>query len=155
MPDPHAPRPAHEVLTRDQMRRYARHIALREVGGAGQLRLLGAEVHLVGTGPAAEEAARYLAAAGVGRLVVEPALAARLGDELAALNPDCQVGAPPSHPLDGEGGETTVQAGPFEPDDRLEGCLGALAIMNHIVGVGAAAQTSSPSGAFRWETPRP
>jgi hypothetical protein len=48
--------------------RFARQLALPEVGPAGQERLLRARVAVVGAGLAAETAARYLAAAGVGTL---------------------------------------------------------------------------------------
>ena len=49
-------------------RRYARQLSLPELGPAGQERLLGARVAIVGRDLAAETAARYLAAAGVGTL---------------------------------------------------------------------------------------
>jgi adenylyltransferase/sulfurtransferase len=54
----------------DQLDRYARHIILKEIGGAGQQRLLDAHVALVGAGGIGAPAIQYLAAAGVGRLTV-------------------------------------------------------------------------------------
>jgi adenylyltransferase/sulfurtransferase len=54
----------------EQLSRYARHIVLREVGGAGQTRLLGATVAVIGAGGIGSPALQYLAAAGVGRLIV-------------------------------------------------------------------------------------
>jgi len=57
-------------LSDDQLSRYARHIILREIGGAGQVRLLGACVAVIGAGGIGSPALQYLAAAGVGRLVV-------------------------------------------------------------------------------------
>ncbi len=60
-------------LTDAQLERYARHIVLREIGGAGQARLLGAHVVIVGAGGIGCPAIAYLAAAGVGTLrVIDP-----------------------------------------------------------------------------------
>ena len=53
-----------------ELERYARHIVLKEIGGAGQMRLRGATVALVGAGGIGSPAIQYLAAAGVGTLVV-------------------------------------------------------------------------------------
>jgi adenylyltransferase/sulfurtransferase len=57
-------------LTDAQLDRYARHIILKEIGGAGQRRLLEAHVALVGAGGIGAPAIQYLAAAGVGRLTL-------------------------------------------------------------------------------------
>ena len=53
-----------------QLDRYARHIVLKEVGGAGQAKLLGANVAVVGAGGLGSPCLLYLAAAGVGRITV-------------------------------------------------------------------------------------
>jgi adenylyltransferase/sulfurtransferase len=53
-----------------QLDRYARHIVLKEIGGAGQRRLLGARVAVIGAGGIGSPAVQYLAAAGVGTLRV-------------------------------------------------------------------------------------
>lgn len=55
-------------LNDEQLDRYARHIVLREVGGAGQKRLLSSKILLVGAGGLGSPLALYLAAAGVGTI---------------------------------------------------------------------------------------
>ena len=57
-------------LTDQQLDRYARHIVLKEVGGAGQQKLLASTVALIGAGGIGSPAIQYLAAAGIGRLMV-------------------------------------------------------------------------------------
>ncbi len=58
------------VLSDRQLDRYARHIVLRDIGGAGQARLLGSHVFLIGAGGIGCPAIQYLAAAGVGTISV-------------------------------------------------------------------------------------
>jgi adenylyltransferase/sulfurtransferase len=55
-------------LTDEQLDRYARHIILKEIGGAGQVQLLAATVAVIGAGGIGSPAIQYLAAAGIGRL---------------------------------------------------------------------------------------
>lgn len=57
-------------FTEQQLQRYARHIVLREVGGIGQEKLLGASVLVIGAGGLGAPLLLYLAAAGVGTLGV-------------------------------------------------------------------------------------
>ncbi len=56
------------VLTPDQRNRYQRHLLLPEVGVAGQAKLLGAKVLMLGAGGLGSPSALYLAAAGVGTI---------------------------------------------------------------------------------------
>jgi sulfur-carrier protein adenylyltransferase/sulfurtransferase len=55
-------------FTPEQVQRYARHLILPEVGGAGQRKLLNTSVLLLGAGGLGSPAALYLAAAGVGKI---------------------------------------------------------------------------------------
>ncbi len=57
-------------MTPEQIERYARHLVLKEIGGAGQNALLDANIALVGAGGLGGPAALYLAAAGVGRITL-------------------------------------------------------------------------------------
>lgn len=58
------------TLSDDELARYARHIVLREFGGTGQLRLKAATAVVIGAGGIGSPAIQYLAAAGIGRLVL-------------------------------------------------------------------------------------
>jgi molybdopterin/thiamine biosynthesis adenylyltransferase len=62
-------------LTEPQIRRYARHIVLAEIGGVGQSRLIAARVLVVGAGGLGAPVLEYLAAAGAdsGRHLRRPA----------------------------------------------------------------------------------
>jgi len=58
------------ALTEQQIERYSRQIILKEVGGAGQQKLLSSKVLIVGAGGLGAPAALYLAAAGIGTIGV-------------------------------------------------------------------------------------
>jgi molybdopterin/thiamine biosynthesis adenylyltransferase len=58
------------TLSEDQIGRYSRQIILKEIGGVGQARLLDSTVFILGAGGLGSPAAIYLAAAGIGHLVI-------------------------------------------------------------------------------------
>jgi molybdopterin/thiamine biosynthesis adenylyltransferase len=58
------------VLPPDRLERFARHIVLPEIGGAGQAALTKAHVVLVGVGGIGSPALQYLAGAGIGKLTL-------------------------------------------------------------------------------------
>ena len=57
-------------MTPDYVNRYARHLVLKEIGGAGQQALLEAKVAIVGAGGLGGPVGLYLAAAGVGNITL-------------------------------------------------------------------------------------
>ena len=58
------------VLSPDRLERFARHIVLPEIGGAGQATLAQAHTVLIGVGGIGSPALQYLAAAGIGKLTL-------------------------------------------------------------------------------------
>src|SRR6185437_6265654 len=60
-------------LTSQEVRRYARHLLIPDIGATGQRRLKNAKVLVVGAGGLGSPALLYLAAAGVGTIgIVDP-----------------------------------------------------------------------------------
>ncbi len=109
-------------FTPDQMRRYSRQILLPDLGGRGQARLLASTVAIPIDGAAGRVAAAYLAAAGVGTLILtgdldrpatssdfplaRPDLGQPLGPALLArlsiLNPDAHIELSGPHEAPGD-----------------------------------------------------
>ena len=101
------------MLTGTQSERYARHIMLDELGEAGQERLLGGRVLVIGAGGLGSPVVLYLAAAGVGTIGIADSDSVELsnlqrqiahhtldigrpkvesaGEKMMALNPDVTV----------------------------------------------------------------
>jgi molybdopterin-synthase adenylyltransferase len=101
------------TLSDDQLDRYARHLVLREIGGAGQAAIRAATVAVIGAGGIGAPVLQYLAAAGVGHLVIIDddtvslsnlqrqvifdttdvglSKARRAGERAVAINPDVAV----------------------------------------------------------------
>lgn len=83
------------ILDADALARYDRHLRLAPVGSAGQQRLMAARVVLVGAGGLGSPAAFYLAAAGVGTLVlVDDDRVERSNLQRQILHTDAAVGTP-------------------------------------------------------------
>lgn len=79
----------------DEVERYARHLVLREVGGPGQQRLKAASVLVVGAGGLGAPASLYLAAAGVGRIVLaDPDVVDRSNLQRQVIFADADLGRP-------------------------------------------------------------
>ena len=169
-------------LSDPQLDRYARHIVLREIGGEGQRRLLGAEVVVIGAGGIGSPAIQYLAAAGVGLLTIidddtvdlsnlqrqtlfgsddigmpKSRLAKR---KVAALNPDVAVDFSPKRIDAGNAprfieGATVVLDGSDNFETRLAVADAALALRVPLVSA-SVAQFEGQLGVFRgWEADKP
>jgi molybdopterin/thiamine biosynthesis adenylyltransferase len=79
----------------EELERYARHITLREIGGAGQRALKEARVLVVGAGGLGAPVLLYLAAAGVGRIGVIDADVVSLSNlQRQVIHTDARQGMP-------------------------------------------------------------
>ena len=78
-----------------ELNRYARHIVLREVGGAGQKALKEARVLVIGAGGLGAPALQYLAAAGVGTIgVIDDDLVENANLQRQVIHKDRAIGTP-------------------------------------------------------------
>jgi molybdopterin/thiamine biosynthesis adenylyltransferase len=81
-------------LAPERLERFARHIVLPEVGGAGQVALADAHVVMIGCGGIGSPALQYLAGAGVGRLtLVDSDTVDASNLQRQTIFADCDVGA--------------------------------------------------------------
>lgn len=118
-------------MNREQRDRYSRQIRLPAIGEAGQQAILDASALIVGVGGLGSPAAMYLAAAGIGKLVlndydiVETSNLQRqiihrndmVGEDkvesgrqtIASLNPDCEVELIP-YQIDGDDLKAAIEA---------------------------------------------
>jgi molybdopterin/thiamine biosynthesis adenylyltransferase/molybdopterin converting factor small subunit len=81
------------ALSAEERERYSRHLSIPEVDEAGQARLLGSRVLLVGAGGLGSPAAFYLAAAGIGTLgLVDDDVVDRSNLQRQILHTDERVG---------------------------------------------------------------
>lgn len=79
----------------EEIERYARHLVLREVGGPGQQKLKAARVLIVGVGGLGAPSALYLAAAGVGTLIlVDPDTVDRSNLQRQVIYGEADIGRP-------------------------------------------------------------
>lgn len=84
-----------QTLSDEERERYGRHLLIPEVGEAGQLRLLGGKVLMIGAGGLGSPAAFYLAAAGVGTLtLIDDDVVDRSNLQRQILHTDDRVGTP-------------------------------------------------------------
>lgn len=82
-------------LSDPELERYARHIVLREVGGAGQAKLKAARIAVIGAGGIGCPALQYLVAAGVGAVTIFDDDTVSLSNlQRQTLFGDADIGAP-------------------------------------------------------------
>ena len=84
-----------ESFSETELNRYARHIVLREVGGAGQKLLKESRVLVIGAGGLGAPALQYLAAAGVGTIgVIDDDVVDNSNLQRQVIHKDRSIGIP-------------------------------------------------------------
>ncbi|WP_052033171.1 HesA/MoeB/ThiF family protein [Sulfitobacter donghicola] len=87
--------PKQGSFSETELNRYARHIALREVGGAGQKALKNARVLVVGAGGLGAPVLQYLAASGVGTIgVIDGDIVENTNLQRQVIHKDASIGMP-------------------------------------------------------------
>lgn len=87
--------PTARPFTETELKRYARHIVLREVGGAGQRRLKEARILVIGAGGLGAPALQYLSAAGVGTIgVIDNDKVENANLQRQVIHKDAAIGIP-------------------------------------------------------------
>ncbi|MEM8823330.1 MAG: molybdopterin-synthase adenylyltransferase MoeB, partial [Pseudomonadota bacterium] len=82
-------------FSQGELARYARHIVLREVGGAGQKRLKDAKVLVIGAGGLGSPVLLYLGAAGVGTIgVIDNDVVGQSNLQRQIVHTDGRIGTP-------------------------------------------------------------
>ncbi|MBM2575748.1 molybdopterin-synthase adenylyltransferase MoeB [Jannaschia sp. Os4] len=90
--------PQEGPFSEGELNRYARHIALREIGGPGQRRLKEAKVLVVGAGGLGSPALLYLGAAGVGTIgVIDDDVVSASNLQRQVIHPTDRKGEPKVH----------------------------------------------------------
>lgn len=140
------------MLSAAQQERYARHLLLEELGGEGQERIAAgtAAVQLSAeAAPTALWAARYLAASGLGTLVLEGPWADAAADECAQLWPETRVlrGAAPSPDavriVEGAGGPRDVTVAARDLGAADAAALGARAALEALKTIARAGRPAA------------
>lgn len=81
-----------------ELERYARHIVMREIGGAGQKKLSKARVLVIGAGGLGAPALQYLAGAGVGTIgVIDDDTVSNSNLQRQVIHPDAAIGTAKVH----------------------------------------------------------
>ena len=80
------------ALSKEQTKRYSRHLVMKELGAAGQEKLQKAKVLVIGAGGLGSPAALYLAAAGVGTIGIADGDKVELSSGRSSTAPQTSAG---------------------------------------------------------------